>query len=97
MLISLRQGADARTVTAAGLDEDMDVLLSFEPRHSGSRPGIVLTVDEYHLGVIFFQIGGDFLAQRLVERHVFQLFGQHQAVQIALAGSDGEVLLERCV
>ena len=49
-------------MASAGLYEYMDVLLPFQPGHSGSRPRVVLSVDEYHFRVILFQELRDFLA-----------------------------------
>ena len=62
LLFLFGQCADACPMASAGLYEYMDVLLPFQPGHSGSRPRVVLAVDEYHFRVILFQEFRDLLA-----------------------------------
>lgn len=61
----------------------------------GSRPGIVFTVDEYHFRVVLLQESLNLPTECLVKRHIFQFLGKHQAMQVAFAGLDGEILFER--
>ena len=82
-------------MAAARLNEYVNILFLFEPGNSGSRPGIVFTVDEYHFRVVLLQESLNLLTECLVKRHIFQFLGKHQAMQVAFAGLDGEILFER--